>query len=221
MRQVPTTMTEAQKSIQHFHIRKRTVPLVCGGLVLLALLIFALHPIWLTWVAEYLDVSEKPERADAIIILGGGRGQRCQYATHLYREGYAPKIIVMGDALVEGCCCSQREYMLEQLASQGLSGPMIILAPPSTSTYEEARNALAVLQQIGAHSAIVVTDPYHTRRAAATFRKAWRGSGISAHFCAANPSWFNADQWWTRERELLVVFEEYEKLIYYWLSGKI
>ena len=159
--------------------------------------------------------------SDAIVLLGGGRGHRCEYASNLHQEGYAPTIVVMGDSVGEGRCCSQREYMAEKLYQLGVSPAAVVLAAPSTSTYEEALNARVTLDQLGARSAIVVTDLFHTRRAQATFRKVWRGSGIAVRFSAADPSWFEVEGWWTRERELLAVFEEYLKLTYYLFSGKI
>ena len=221
MNQGSAPIIELQGQRRYFRVRRRTAFIAVGGLVVLALLILILHPVWLTWAANYLNSSERPEKADAIVVLGGGRGQRCQYAARLYREGYAPTIFVMGGSNLGGCCSSEQAYMLEELLSYGLSQSVITSGASSTSTYEEAGNALTALRRAGARSAIIVTDPFHVRRASATFRKVWEGSDISARFCACDPSWFRAERWWTREREILAVFEEYEKLIYYWLSGKI
>ena len=200
--------------------RTRRLIVVCV-LIIAVILLWALRPVWLTSIATFLNRSSTPTMSDAIVLLGGGRGHRCEYASALHQAGYAPTIVVMGDSVGEGRCCSQREYIEEMLYQLGVSPAAVFLAAPSTSTHEEALNARVALEELGAQSAIVVTDPFHTRRAQATFRKVWEGSGIAVRFSAADPSWFEVDGWWTRERELLAVFEEYLKLTYYLLSGKI
>ena len=206
---------------RYLRLRKRTMFVVAAVLGLFLVLVVIFYPVWLGWLAGFLVFSEAPLESDAILVLGGGRGDRCAYAAHLYRAGQAPVVVVMGDSVANGRCCSEQDYMGRQLLTLGLPEAAIVFASRSTSTHEEAGNALEVLRRLQARSAMVITDPFHTRRAAATFRKVWTDSEAVARVCAADPSWFRAERWWTREREILAVFGEYEKLIYYWLSGKI
>ena len=53
--------------------RTRRLIVMCL-LVLAAVLLWALHPIWLTWIAAFLNRSSTPTMSDAIVLLGGGRG---------------------------------------------------------------------------------------------------------------------------------------------------
>ena len=74
------------------------------------------------------------------------------------------------------------------------------------------------MQRKGFHSAIVVSSPYHMRRVKMIFSKIYRDSGIELQYSPVRDSWFNVEKWWTRERELVTINNEYIKLIFYLLK---
>ena len=206
----------------HIRISKRRLRLGCLTLLGAALLLALLHPLWLTAAAQMLILNQQPVPSDIILVLGGGAGEREGWAAELYQQGYAPIVVASGEMPhLPGETRSFAAISASYLESLGVPGSAIMTMTETTSTYDEALQSLELMRELGATSMIVITDPYHSRRAALTFRKVFRGQGTQITFSAAPDSWFSTNRWWTRERELLAVFEEYEKGIYYLIKGRL
>jgi uncharacterized SAM-binding protein YcdF (DUF218 family) len=92
------------------------------------------------------------------------------------------------------------------------------LALGPTSTIEEAARVREVLAERGVRRAIIVTSPFHSRRARRTFLMAFQGSGIalSTETLPIGKSQDDPRRWWTREHDLMAVFSETVKLLHYW-----
>lgn len=189
------------------------------GAAMLGLAAFiTLHPLWLTWMARILIVDDPPQRADAIVVLGGGNGERDATAARLYAEGYAPVIITTGDAIpLPGLPdATWARLSAAELARRGVPESSVIPIEGAASTCDDARLALAALPS-GARRVIIVTDPFHTRRAEWLFQKG--APGVDVVTVAANPSWFNPAAWWTKDRGIIVVGQEYVKFAITLLKG--
>lgn len=103
------------------------------------------------------------EKADALIVLGGEPLARPTEAARLYKEGVAPKVFVTG----LGDAARNRQI----LTSAGVPAARIVTESKSTTTYENALLLKPLLEAAKVRSALIVTSPFHTRRALATFRK--------------------------------------------------
>jgi len=199
---------------------RRRLPLGLMTTLTLLLLVILGHRWWLPGIARALFVDQTPQRADALLILGGGDGSRQDRALALYQEGLTPFIISSGERpYLPGFQRTFAEIGAEYLIARGVPAESILLLQETTSTYDEALASLRLAKERGFTSLLVVSDHYHLRRSSLVFRRVYQGSGISLTFVAAHPSWFDADAWWTQERSLMAVFEEYEKLVYYLLKG--
>jgi len=193
-----------------------------AAIVVLALLLLVAlsYRWWLPGVARILIVNQIPQPADAILVLGGGDGSRQDRAIALYNEGLAPLVISSGEApLLPDFKRPFAELGADYMIARGVPAEGILLLSDTTSTYEEAVNSLKLARERGFTSLLVVSDHYHLGRSSLAFRHVYRGSGISLTFVAAYPAWFDVNAWWTQERSLIAVFEEYEKLFYYLLKG--
>lgn len=207
---------------RYLHVRKATLRGLAVGFLALLCLIVATHPLWLTAVARFLYLNEPPRPADAILVLGGGEGEREEWAAHLYFQGYAPLLITSGEVPPRlGEKRTFAEISRAALLEHGVPTEAILMLPATTSTYDEARQSRALMESWGARTLLVISDPYHMRRAVLTFRKVYRGSPVELVFVSTPTSWFRFERWWTRERELLVVFAEYQKLAFYLLEGRL
>lgn len=111
--------------------------------------------------------------ADAAVVLGAGvwRGrpspvfrERINHAIKLYNEGYVDTLIFTGglgrgDELTEGAAA--RNYAIEQ----GIPAEAILIEETSTSTVENLRNAQEVAQANNLNTFLIVSTPYHMKRA--------------------------------------------------------
>jgi uncharacterized SAM-binding protein YcdF (DUF218 family) len=90
-----------------------------------------------------------------------------------------------------------------------------MLADTSTTTYEDALFARDIMLQNNFTSAIVVSSPYHMRRAAWLFGKVFKNDDITLLYSPVENSWFKPEQWWTDGRKIHAVMDEYAKFVYY------
>jgi len=190
----------------------------CSALLLLLLLlvgIYLLRVPLLTACARFLIVPDVPRRADVVVALGGGRGDREIAAAEFFQKGMAGRVILTGGmAAPRGVDLSWPEVMARHLKG-AVPTSLLILETRSRSTYEDAVYTLEDLRALQAASVLVVTDPYHLRRTRATFRHVFSGSGIALCFVPTPGPWFEAERWWEDEDALVAVVEEYLKMINY------
>ena len=188
--------------------------------ILLALCLLGLclsRHFWLRGFYSFLDVSDPPQHADFIVLLGGGGVNRVQRAATLYREGYAPRVLVSGGPLYKyGIACSSAQLTLADLQRLGLPPEAILLNDEASSTWDEALQVLRILHREGAESALIISDPEHTRRARATYRRLQADRSIELTFVGAEAR-FPTRAWWRSEKGLITVQNEYIKLGYYLL----
>lgn len=103
------------------------------------------------------------EKADALIVLGGEPFARPTEAARLYKEGVAAKVFITGI----GDAARNRQI----LTGAGVPAARINTEAKATTTYENALLLKPMLEASKVSTALIVTSPFHTRRALATFRK--------------------------------------------------
>jgi uncharacterized SAM-binding protein YcdF (DUF218 family) len=127
---------------------------MCLALVLV--LVFSFNSV-LTSIGSFLIVDQQPEKADVIIVLGGGY-DRVPYGVKLYQSGYAEKVLLSGGNTLNN------RIMKQKALSLGVPESAILQEDQSRTTFENAKYSLKIVQALGFKSAIVVTSSYHTRR---------------------------------------------------------
>jgi uncharacterized SAM-binding protein YcdF (DUF218 family) len=191
------------------------IPLI--SLLILATLFLAQKPILIA-IGSFLIVQDEIQPADMVHVLGGGGFERLDYAALLYRQGYAQQIFATGDRYRASYpTCSSSEYLVCQgVHSQDLEPNQSW----ATNTYQEALELKHFLESKPGEavaSVLVVSTPYHMRRAKWTFKRVL-GSKVSLRFA---PVPFGMSRykpcWWTDKRSREMVMNEYVKLVFYWL----
>lgn len=164
-------------------------------------------------LSERLITVDPLAKADFIVVLGGGH-ERAVEAARLYRDGWAPKVVV-----------SSAGHWADDLAdivnAYGVPRSDILIDRQATRTHDHPRT-VAQLPGIDPKSQrfIVVTSGYHTRRAANCFRQA----GYS-QLILRSPDWENGGRfagerkWPDRFRDIPAVSRELLANLYYSLRG--
>lgn len=168
-------------------------------------------------LGRYLVVADAPARADAIIVLSGDGGNRLEQGVQLFKDSYAPLLILVGAGMPGNP--SAAEVMRRQAAAMGVPTSAIYLVEQSTSTREDATYTRQLMARSGLRSAILVTSPYHGRRASLTFTRAFEGSGISVTNLPARDDPWRAESWWSSVDTIRLTLNELIKLAYYELNG--
>lgn len=177
--------------------------------------------------AQALVVSAGVARADAVVVLAGSSAyaERARYAARLFAEGRAPRIVLTDDGERGGWSSAEQrnpyfvERAVRELTAAGVPTQRIEVLPGVvTSTHEEALRVRDYATSRAFRSLLVVTSPYHARRALWTLRRVFAGSGIevglspSTNGGEATPSPLT---WWLAPGNWKVVAGEYVKLAYY------
>lgn len=183
---------------------------------------FIFHERILVNIGEYLLIRDNLQPADVIHVIAG-KDYRTNYGIQLLQQGYGKTIFFTG-----GWCTEHQYYQAQhskELAiEQGVSPEAIALNDSLvTSTYDEAEKLSDFISQNPEtiRTVIVVSDPYHMRRAQWSFRRVL-GSQINIQM-APVPYELTPlrQQWWTDGDTTEMVIREYVKLIYYPLRYQV
>ena len=185
------------------------------GLLLLIVTLVAGAYILLRAAGAYLIYADELQPADVIVVLSGGTDSRMNEALRLYKEDYA-KIIVLTETgeQTEGYEYLNSFDMRIQLINNGIpSGNIMITDLTVNTTVDEAVAIRDLMQNRQFRSAIVVTDPYHTRRSKLIFNQVFDETGIDVVMHPVRSSWYNSRTWFTSVKGWQFTLLEYAKLI--------
>ncbi len=149
-------------------------------------------------LGSWLAVEDPLAKVDAIVAISGDSGARADTAIALWKQGYAPAIVFSGAAL-DPESVSSAEIMRREAIRQGVPEAATIVEPASMTTEENATEVAKLMVRRQMRTAILVTSPYHQRRAALAFGRAFEPAGlIFRNYPARDPEW-NAYLWWRQE----------------------
>ena len=195
--------------------RSKSFPTVLAATALLAILLMLTREYWLSLIGDCLIVQDSVQPADVIHVIAGD-DYRTDYAIQLYKEGDAQTIFFTG-----GWCIPHGYYHGEHGKERSLAAgvPANAIAfddSPVTSTYMEAQRLKAWIDRSPRpiRSVIVVSDPFHMRRASWIYR--WvLGDKIRVEM-APVPFEQTPFQraWWKDPASSQYVHDEYTKLAY-------
>jgi uncharacterized SAM-binding protein YcdF (DUF218 family) len=147
--------------------------------------------------------------ADVIIAISGGDTQaRTAEAIKLYKAGWAPHLIFSGAALdVTGP--SNAEAMRAQALGSGVPENVITLDKMAADTSQNAKRTRELLNSRDTR-VILVTSPYHQRRASMEFQKVL-GDNVTIinHPTQTDSAW--GPYWWTTPYGWLLALSEMVK----------
>jgi uncharacterized SAM-binding protein YcdF (DUF218 family) len=185
--------------------------------------------IWIliTPFLAYFLVVEKPvEKVDAIWILGGSSAylERTQKAAEIYRQLKPKKVFVVDDDIRGGWNDGEKrnlpffEISKRELVAGGVDESVIeIVKPVGDGTNYEAEMFAEKNTDNHIKSLLLVTSPYHTRRALWTFRHFNPETEIGVIPAENTEKTPTIYFWWLSSKGWSYVFGEYLKFIYYWL----
>lgn len=160
-----------------------------------------------------LTQTGQPVRADLLVVLSGGSAERTETALGLFQQGLAPRILITDP---EGF----PDPAFRWLEQHGVPH-RALLAPqsPVSSTVEDALTVREIVRRDGYTSVLVVTSPYHCRRARAVLRHVLDPIGVRVTVVASDSYYMDADRWWRSAQGWRLVPLEFAKLLWWHLGG--
>ncbi len=208
--------------MKNTHLLRKLGLMLAACLLMLAMLWTFRQPL-LQGFAQAWTMDTPLEKADAILVLGGGVDVRPFAAARLYQQEYAPKVLVAAPPLKRtaqlGLVRSHGELNREVLRHEGLPEEAILaLGKDLNNTFQEATALREWVKTASAKTVIIPTDAIHTRRVAWMFNKVLAGSGCKAIVTAVENPDYGLHNWWMSEAGVVAVQNEVLKYFYYRLK---
>jgi uncharacterized SAM-binding protein YcdF (DUF218 family) len=194
------------------------------AVVAVFLLLFQSPFVW--WMASPLLVEASPRAADAIVVFAGGVGEsgeagggyqeRVRQAVDLYHGGYAQHLVFSSGFRF---AFREAEVMKNLAVDNGVPADAIELEQEAANTHDNVVFTQAILERHGWRTILLVSSPYHMRRATLT----WRGSAsdITVVPTPARQSLFYAHQRGASLSQMRGILQEYVAIVVYWFRGWI
>jgi uncharacterized SAM-binding protein YcdF (DUF218 family) len=200
--------------------------------IFLAVIIYAMVSFYrvpiLKFMGGYLVVEQTLKKADVILCLSGAPIERGLATADLFAKGLASKIIITRGPQPDGLKHLEkmginyqepRDLLLNILRRHGAPDNSFILDDRIvTSTFSEATLVKGTIDKEHYKSIIIVTSPFHTRRAWLTFREVLENSKVDLMVYGSPYSDFSPEDWWKSRKYTKKVIIEYQKLLYYTLK---
>lgn len=197
-------------------LKFRTVFAFSSGMVVCVLLFVGLGYAGLPRLAGWLVVDSVPESVDAVVVLGGGNGSRFRKAVELSTAGGKPPLV-----LVDRSKADWQKIASGACETGSFDGRQVVCLEGSTSTLTDAEITLKFAREQNYKKILVVTDPYHSRRAQLIFTSIYAESDIETNI--VNSGYYGKyrppeTDWWQDEMTLQTVWVEFGKIIYFALG---
>ena len=191
----------------------------------IAALLLAAGAISFVRVGMFLAQEQPLAKADAIFVFAGTLAERPLEAADLFREGYAPWVVVPRATIDQATfqlqkrglrIPTQSDLSREILLQLGVPGAALI-SPTfiHDNTAEEARTLRELALEHRWRRVILVSSKYHLRRVALAARRALRGTDVEVIVRGSRYDESVPRRWWTRRRDVRWVAAEVPKLIAY------
>ncbi len=198
-----------------------------------ALFFVALIGCWIAiapFLADQLVASRPLDKADAILVLSGSAEytDRTHAGARAFTEGVAPRIFLTNDGSQGGWIEAHKRnpYFVErafvELVNQGVPESAIEILPGFVhGTDDEANLVVVMAAERKLRSILLVTSPYHSRRALWTFERTSSRNNASLMIGVRTPPegyrYPSRLNWWMTPYGWNSVGVEYVKFAYYWL----
>lgn len=169
------------------------------------------------YAGELLLVSAEAEPPDVIVVLASHEWERLPVAAELARRYPAARILLTQPVEVTEHNCFECSGRVGRLADAGIKRERVTVLPTGvTNTYDEGKAARAFAGRHQVDRLMIVTSPYHGRRALATFRHLFAAAGLRTHVGLASPSLgIEPSRWWLRNYDREYVAYEWAGIVYY------
>lgn len=177
--------------------------------ILIAIVLVVLVPLLISF---YLSPQSELNKADAIVVISGGdTDARLSEGVKLYFQKWAPVIIFSGAAASGEV---SNALAMERLAIKaGVPAESIIIEEKSKTTLENARYTSEIVKDKKIKSIILITSPYHQRRAYNEFRAELGKDMIIINHSAKDQTWAKRS-WWENANARFLTFGEILKNFY-------
>lgn len=161
----------------------------------------------------YIAPQDQLERSDAIVVVSGGDTRlRTLKGIELYQRQLAPLLIFSG-AASDPKSPSNAHAMRDIAIDAGVPPDVIALEEQAQTTQQNANQVSTIVRALQSNQIILVTSPYHQRRAAIEFKQRLGVETAIINHSAPDDAWSRA-WWWTNPRGWYLTMTEMPKTLF-------
>ena len=185
-------------------------------------LVFQTPLLWT--LASPLQIVDAPRKADVIAVFAGGVGEsgragggyqeRVQHAANLYLGGYSSHLVFSSGFVF---AFQEAEVMRDLAVALGVPPEAIILERQASSTYENVIYTRDIMIANNWEQLLVVSSPYHMRRAMLTWRK--QAPSFQIVSTPVSESQYYAHERTASLEQIRGIVWEYAAIVVYWWRG--
>ena len=185
-------------------------------------LVFQTPLLWT--LASPLQIVDAPRKADVIAVFAGGVGEsgragggyqeRVQHAANLYLAGYSSHLVFSSGFVF---AFQEAEVMRDLAVALGVPPEAIILERQASSTYENVIYTRDIMIANNWEQLLVVSSPYHMRRAMLTWRK--QAPSFQIVSTPVSESQYYAHERTASLEQIRGIVWEYAAIVVYWWRG--
>lgn len=169
------------------------------------------------WGGDTLLVDKPLDHPQAIVVLASHEWERLPAAAALARRYPAARLLLTLPVEVTEHNCHKCAERVNWLTEAGVDRTRVTVLPHRvTNTYDEATASRAFATRHGIDRLVIVTSPYHGRRALATFRHLFQTAGVAADLgLVTSAPGIDPARWWLRRYDREYVAYEWAGIVYY------
>jgi len=160
-------------------------------------------------LGKWVDVTKKPIESDIVICLGGGTIDRVKKSVKLIEKGYVStnKFLMIGES-----------WYNQPYLKKNYPDISVDIDETSKNTKEEVLFIKKYMKKHNYKSALIVTDPPHSRRVKLlTSILLDEDNSIMYYMVSSDVKWWNARYYYLNTQARSFVFYESMKIFYHWI----
>lgn len=187
-------------------------------LIFVVALAIASITIFIRQPSDFAEFCSAKNPCDAVVAISGGNTEvRANFAGQILSQGVAKNIVFSG-ANANPNVISDAETMRRAVKKMGVEDSKITLEKNARNTEQNAQLTAKIIKQNGWRRVVLVTSPYHQRRAFLEFSKALQGANVEIFNAPAkiDPDW-RASTWFLSPRGWYLTMAEFVGIIRFYL----
>jgi len=195
--------------------------IIAGSILAILIVSWLLRREVLVRVGSHLIHEQPLDTVEVLFVLGGNSFDRGNEAARLYDEGYVSRIICMGGNVPSILQVLNKQYKEGELSAIQLQQNLLVdsmdveVLDKGTSTFEEITEIARYCEDHQIERAMVLSSKFHTRRIRYVIDKVFATGNTELLVRGAPSTKYAESRWWQKEEGMIMVNNEYAKLVYY------
>ena len=166
---------------------------------------------------SWLVVENNAHKADIAVVLGGGGGSRLRKGISLYDAGLVDRLLLVDKR--KRAWKHIQDHLCPDCKTKGKD---VVILDGSANTFTDATLVAQYCSKQGIDSILVITDPYHSRRALIIFEAEFEGIGVAVSVINSGDyvgKLSPHEKWWQDNHTVKVIWGEISRILFLRIKG--